>query len=477
MNKEEILLNEPEIVVETKSNKVKIVLSILVSTIFIATISTLLVGHFKFDWFKMDEVKIDAKINRSIYQANYFSEKKTVNTILNYEDGHHEEKEYTVDNNFVVFVTDKKDNINTGALVLLSAIAHAEGQTKEINHLDLSNEEQRKDFEAFPDGAKYPMAEFKFTDDGDIKEINLPSNMDEYNAQSLLEVIKKIIPKLTRSKKEDMSNGLEITSKKTNNKRTIVQTEAPKQLEEFKGSRYTKIVKTKIEDEQITNVESDDNLYMASKPEGEELTFGPKEFFYNAKSEITLNEVKYNEKENVELFNKLAEKFTLIDSEVLLKSFENNKEEKTQEKEIETKEEKEETKQMRNLFFFSAYKVFPLVTFDIVGKKVSVRYEVGLSNFKAVNKLVISSPLGNFDFGMSNGSENEKGSKRYSQPIFVFPLPPLPFISIGCYVSGSLSFGVSLYSGSGLDSKYKLDLGGSLSLGAEIKAGWIQYFL
>jgi len=96
-----------------------------------------------------------------------------------------------------------------------------------------------------------------------------------------------------------------------------------------------------------------------------------------------------------------------------LNLFENNKEEKNQEKETETKEEKEETKQTRNLFFFSAYKVFPLVTFDIVGKKVSVRYEVGLSNFKAVNKLVISSPLGNFDFGMSNGSENEKGSKRY----------------------------------------------------------------
>ena len=109
---------------------------------------------------------------------------------------------------------------------------------------------------------------------------------------------------------------------------------------------------------------------MASKPEGEELTFGPKEFFYNSKSEITLNEVRYNEKENVELFNKLAEKFTLIDSEVLLKSFENNKEEKTQEKETENKEE---TKQMRNLFFFSAYRVFPLVTFDIVEKKVSVK--------------------------------------------------------------------------------------------------------
>ena len=338
------------------------------------------------------------------------------------------------------------------------------------------DEAQRKEIEVNPDGAKYPMAIFSFTDDGKIQKINFPNNMDKYNAESIIELINKVILKLTRNKKEDISNGLEITTKKLKNKRTIVQTEAPKELEKFKGSRYTKIVKTKIEDEQITNVESDDNLYMASKPEGEELTFGPKEFFYNAKSEITLNEVKYNEKENVELFNKLAEKFTLIDSEVLLKSFEKNKEEKTQEKEIETKEEKEETKQTRNLFFFSAYKVFPLVIFDIVGKKVSVRYEVGLSNFKAVNKLVISSPLGNFDFGMSSGSENEKGSKRYSQPIFVFPLPPLPFISIGCYVSGSLSFGVSLYSGSGLDSKYKLDLGGSLSLGAEIKAGWDPIF-
>ena len=71
MKKEEILLNEPEIV-ETKPNKVKIALSILASTLVVATITTLLVGHFKFDWFKSDEYKIDARINRSIYQANYF---------------------------------------------------------------------------------------------------------------------------------------------------------------------------------------------------------------------------------------------------------------------------------------------------------------------------------------------------------------------------------------------------------------------
>ena len=47
MRKEEILLNEPEII-ETKSNKVKITLLILVSALLVAAIAVLLVGHFKF---------------------------------------------------------------------------------------------------------------------------------------------------------------------------------------------------------------------------------------------------------------------------------------------------------------------------------------------------------------------------------------------------------------------------------------------
>ena len=75
MKKEEILLNDSEIV-ETKPNKVKLALSILAATLIVATVTTLLVGHFKFDWFKSDEYKIDAHIKRSVYQANYFSEKR-----------------------------------------------------------------------------------------------------------------------------------------------------------------------------------------------------------------------------------------------------------------------------------------------------------------------------------------------------------------------------------------------------------------
>ena len=91
MQKEEILLNEPEIL-ETKTNKLKIVFSIIASTLVIASITALLIGHFKFDWFESDEYKIDAKVKRGIYQANYFSEVKTINTKFNFKDDHTEEK-------------------------------------------------------------------------------------------------------------------------------------------------------------------------------------------------------------------------------------------------------------------------------------------------------------------------------------------------------------------------------------------------
>ena len=290
MKKEGILLKDFEIV-ETKNNKIKIVFSIIVSTLLVATIATLLVGHLMFKWFKSDEYKIDAHINRTVYQANYFSEKKTINSKFTFDE-HTEEKEYLVDNDFVVFLTEKKGNLNTAALVLLSSTASIDDEIHELAHLNMFDEEQIKDLEVNPNGAKYPMAVFKFDDDGKIEEIKLPNNMDQYNAESIIELINKVIPKLSRNKKEDISNGLEITSKKVNNKRTIIRTEAPKQFEELEGSRYTKVVKTVIENDQITNIESDNNLYMESQPEEDEIMYGPKDFSYNVKSEISSMEVK-----------------------------------------------------------------------------------------------------------------------------------------------------------------------------------------
>ena len=467
MKKEEILLNDSEIV-ETKPNKVKLALSILAATLIVATVTTLLVGHFKFDWFKSDEYKIDAHIKRSVYQANYFSEKKTINAKFTFN-GHSEEKESTMDNNFVVFLTEKKENLNTATLVLLDAKATTDDGIQELAHLNIFDEKQVKDFEANPDGTKYPMAVFKFTDDGEIEEIKLPNNMDKYNAESILELIKKVIPKLSRNKKEDMSNGLEITTKKVNNKRTIVQSEAPKQLKDFKGSRYTKYVKTEIENDQITNIESDDKLYMESKPEGNKFMYGPKDLHYNIKSEITSMEVKYNQKENINLVNRLAEKFTLIESEILLKTFAENDKEKKEEKEV----IEEEPKQVRNLFSISASKSFPIASFNVLGQTVAIKYEVGISGSRAYNKIVVSSKLGKVEFGNTGCSGEISWSKSFNQIIFTFVVPPpFSFIQIGCYVRGAIAIGFGFKFGVGQGAKYWAKAEGSLALGAEVMVGF-----
>ena len=465
MKKEEILLNEPEFV-ETKPNKVKIILAILASTLVVATMTTLIIGHFKFDWFKSDEYKIDAHINRSVYQANYFSEKKTINARFSFDE-HSEEKQYVVDNDFVVFLTEKKGNLNSATLVLLSSTASIDDEVHELPHLNMFDEEKVKDLDTNPDGSEYPIAKFKFTDDGKIEEINLPNNMDEYNAESILELIKKVIPKLSGSKKEDISNGLEISSKKVQNKRTIIQSEAPKQYEDFEGSRLTKVVRTEIENDQVTNIESDKNLHIESKTEGEEINFGPKDFEINEKSEISSMEIKYNEKENIDLVNKLAEKFTFVESEVLLQMITNKKlEEEKQEEELE-----EDAPALRGLFPISASKSFDLASFKVLGQTVSVKYVVGISSSGAYNKIVISTKLGSFEFGRGSIQGELNWSKSYSQTIFKFVVPPFPFIQLGCYVKGSISIGLGLKAGIGQGSKFWARIAGSLGLGAEVSVG------
>ena len=415
--KEEILINEPEVVETKPSNKVKYAIAIIASTLVLAAVTTLLIGHFKFEWFQSDNYKIDAKINRSVFQANYFSEKRTMTTEITLADGKLEKKEYIIDNNFVVFLTEKKENMNTAALVLLSAIATVEEKIHELPHLNILDEEQIKEVEANPDGSKYPLAVFKFDDDGKIEEINLPDNMDEYNAELILDLIEKVIPKLSRNRKEDMSNGLDIKTKRSKNKRTIVQSEAPKQFAEFKGSQYSRIVKTEIEDDQITNIKSDSKVHLQSQPEEGQIIYGPKDFKINSKSEISSNEVKYEEKECVGLVNKLASKFTLINSKDLLKS---------------------------------------------------------IKDKKATNKLVISSSLGTMEFGNKGCSGDIKDSHDYNLHIFTFTIPVFYFITIdiGCYAKGNLAWEFKFKTGSGIDSQYYASISGYLKLGAEIKAGW-----
>ena len=91
-----------------------------------AAVAVLLVGHFKFDWFKSETYKINANIFRANYQANYFAEKKNINMKVSLTNGQIEDKKFIKSSNFVVVLTERKelgkgDFLNTAALVVLDS--------------------------------------------------------------------------------------------------------------------------------------------------------------------------------------------------------------------------------------------------------------------------------------------------------------------------------------------------------------------
>ena len=89
MSKEEVLNNdyvENEVIQPKNTKKIKIAIALVASLTIIAS-AILLVGYFKFNWFKSEIYNIDAKISRNAYQANYFSETKTINTRIGFTSG------------------------------------------------------------------------------------------------------------------------------------------------------------------------------------------------------------------------------------------------------------------------------------------------------------------------------------------------------------------------------------------------------
>ena len=466
--KEEIILeenlNEKEIVETKNSNKFKYIIGIIASTLILAAVTTLLIGHFKFDWFKGDNYKIDVNISRSTYQANYFTEKKTATTRVSLENGFSEERKYDVDSKFVVYLTDRKEDtkgyLNSAILVLLDSKMTSTDVNRDLAHFNFFDENEIKAFESNPDGSIYPMAKFQFYEDGTIEGVQLPNNMDDYNANSLVELIDKVIPKLSRSRSEDMSNGLKVHVKKDNKRTVVVQKERPNQYYSFKGSKFNRIVRTEFEDDKIANINTYSSVYLNSENENEEIIFGPKDFLFGFTSFISANEVKYEQKENVELIKKLSEKLTFVDSKELLKSFEVKNED--------IEKEEETTPAVRNLgFSISASRTFDIASFNLLGQTVSVKYTVKITSSSCENKVTLKSGSGSFEFG--NTGAKLSGSKEYKTTIFQFPFPNFPMVTLGCTAKGSLSWEVGLKLGT--SNQYYAKLNGKLTLGAEIKAG------
>ena len=344
-------LIDQKVQVPAKSNKIKYTIAIITGMIMAATVSILLVGHFKFNWFKSETYKIKANISRVTYQANYFSEQKDMIVKASFANGQNEEKKFIISSNFVVVLTDRKelkkgDFLNTAALVILDSQIKTDEEETELTKFSIFDETTIKELEENPNGSKYPIGIFTFYEDGTLEDIKVPDNMDKYNAESIVELIKNVIPKLTRNRTEDISNGLEIKEKKNNKVKTIIENKDLRTYEKLEGTKYSKIVERDIEDDKISNIRVHSTGFFQSEEKENVDVFGLKDFSYDQHSEINSITIR-QEKETAELIQKISKSFNFITSEKLIENiFEKERKEKEFE---EVKDLEEDNTSLRNL--------------------------------------------------------------------------------------------------------------------------------
>ena len=461
MNKEEILNDEfieNEITQQKTHKKLKIAVAIVGSLALIA-IATLLVGHFKFNWFKSEVYNIDAKITRNLYQANYFSETKTVKTKNGFTNGVSKDYEATIYTNFMVLLTEKTEFLNTAILVILDTKVKAEDKIKDVTSFNIFDEEKIKEAMSNPDGTKYPFALFKFYENGTIDDIKLPANMDAYYTQSIIELIENVVPKLTRNRTEDISNGLDIKTKKDKKKKTLVESQSPKEIPNFKGSKFVKSIERDIENDQLIKIRTDSNINLETKLEKDESSFGLKDFNYEQKSEIISTGLK-EEKEMAESLIKLKESFTLIKSKDLIELL--SKKENTDEVHI---IDDEDTSKLRKLFNFNGDTTFTVKTYNALGVNVYIKVRFGCSGSKAFGYVIIEANGGKCSFG----SDGVTTSRTWSGTVTIFSVPfsPIPGVTVNLKAGGSIKVSANL-SGSNL----KISVTGTLYADAGVKAGW-----
>ena len=127
----------------------------------------------------------------------------------------------------------------------------------------------------------------------------------------------------------------------------------------------------------------------------------------------------------------------------------------------------------RNLGFdISVSKTFNIASFYVSRRPVSVKYVLSVSETQCVNKLVINTALGAFEFGNTGMSSPGKGTKSYMTKVFQdrvcditrnsYNSPKECAIFIG-YAKGELSWEVSLES----SGRYNVGLSGELKLYTE----------
>ena len=450
---------QPEPVQKSRKTKyIKLGLLILASAAIIITV-VLLVGHFKYGLFQ-DKANEVISIKREMYTTEYFTLQKTVKSKLSYTSGELNERTQTVKTNFAVMITDKErlpedDFLYTAYIVLLQSNVEMEGQQTPLNSFDIFNEKVVKEFEQNPNGGKYPMAVFRFYESGALKDINVPKDMDKTDAQNIIDLINDVIPKLRRNQKEDNEEGLEIRTRTEKKKKTYVEYQPPKEYVDkytkahFKGSKITKTVERDIEDEKITEIRTNTNLFLETKKEEKNyIDFGIKDFYYDTSSVIIATETDENNKEKINLVKGLISKLELMDGETLIAT------KLEQEREEQNKEVEKQVQEDDNISNYGLRKLkwdgsfgwdWEIANSNILGQTIKVIYSISLENEKVKNMVILQFndfklPLGNVDgTSIDKIIEGTEGGEKEVGRIPIFEA----LVTLSLKIGGKLSYEVN----------------------------------
>ena len=427
------ITEENQVIIKSKKKKYLIIGGIILGILIILTAIFLLVAHYKYNLFGSEIYKV-AEVKRDLNSVEYFTETKTIKTKMAYTSGELEELENKIQTDFAVMLTNKEDSLNTANIVLLKSNTRMKDKEASLNSFNIFDENIVKEFEENPDGSKYPLAEFHFFDNGTIYDINLPEEMTKEEAQNMVDLINNVIPKLTRNKTEDENNGIKIKSKSFRTKQSLTEYENPKEFSDkytnttFKGSKITKEIEREIENETISEINTNTNLYLETQEEKDNniyIDFGFKNFYYNSSSKIILTQIKKEQKDIINLVKRLSSKLTLIESEQLIKEKilkeieeeQNNTNLNESETLLDTTTINENTTQknlrLRNLkdiweSYFSY--TWEVTKTNILGQETYIYYYVGLNYGRIRNYLEVR--FGSFTFKMGNLNGLYKNKKN-----------------------------------------------------------------
>ena len=471
-----VSLENREILPSKNNSKVKLTIAIISTVLILAAATTLLIGYFKFDWFKNEIYKVNANLTREVNQANFFSENKKINTRIALTKDNYEEQTYEVNTDFMIYLKDKtelenKDYLYSASIVILKSKMTTKGEEYELPSFDIKDEKKKKEFEANPNGSKYHIGYFTFYENGTIADVQFPESADEYNIETLKELIEKVIPKLSHNRTDDNTNGLNIKTRTDRKKKTLIEEEKPKQYHSFKGSKFSKYTERDFEYDRITGIRTNTDIYLQSIPQKNEQILGATDFYYKTLSNIKPYEGYWDYSvDNGYLSGYYGlENPSWLSVPFVIYGKGNSRRSNGGPQKSDEMTENGSTRRLGQFGSISAEKYFTIGNYNVLGQSVTIQYHVGVSYGNPFNEIVINSNLGTATIG--NTGINLSGSWSRSLTIFSFTFPSFPLVTLNALASGYISWGVS-YTGSGASTVLYTSLSGSITLGCEVKAGW-----